>query len=82
MGLMEVELARILQQERLAEAEHRRRRRDLKRLARQRREEGHPAAKIRARSPKVDWPVFSIRIGGFQLVAFRTVRIRSGVPGA
>ena len=75
MGLMEIEMAQIVQRERLAEAEQRRRRRDLKHRARQQREAGRAAAATQSRSLKVDWPVFSLRIGGFALVAFRTVKI-------
>ncbi|MET4060207.1 hypothetical protein ABIB35_001752 [Arthrobacter sp. UYP6] len=75
MGLMEIEMATIVQRERLAEAQQWRRRRDLKDRARQRREERRTAAGTRVRAPKADWPVFSLRIGGFALVAFRTVKI-------
>ena len=75
MGLMEIEMAQIVQRERLAEAEQWRRRRDLKHRARQQREAGRIAAERPVQAPKVDWPVFSLRIGGFALVAFRTVKI-------
>lgn len=70
---MAMELARVVQQERLMEAETRRRRHELKRAATNRAQarehSGKPAG------AKVEWPVFSLRIGRFQFVAFKTVRL-------
>lgn len=80
MGLMEIEMAKMLQKERMAEAERLRRRRDLKRQARQERDACRNAAGTGEPKPKVDWPVFSLRIGSFQIALFRTMRIRSGNP--
>lgn len=76
MGLMEIEMARMLQQERMAEAENWRHRRDLKRGASQERDACRDPAGTPAPAPKVDWPVFSIRIGSFQFALFRTIRVR------
>ena len=89
---MAMELARVIQQERLAEAESRRRYKAGKVRAAQ-----HAAHRAAAVPPgvaagggaaegagatagkhlgaKTEWPVFSLRIGRFQLVAFRTVRL-------
>ena len=74
MGLMEIEMAKTLQRERMAAADGRRRHRNLQRLARER-QETERGADRRMAWPKVEWPVFSIRIGGFELVAFRSVKL-------
>ncbi|MFB9797280.1 hypothetical protein ACFFON_10090 [Arthrobacter citreus] len=66
---MAMELARVVQKERLAEAEARRRRIAARHRARER------SAAAEAKTPKVEWPVFALRIGRFQLVGFRTVRL-------
>lgn len=75
---MAMELARVVQQERLMEAETRRRRQAAKRMAAERAAEER--AKARPASgeqdgPKVEWPVFSLRIGRYQFVGFKTVRL-------
>ena len=67
---MVIELAQVVHRERLAEAEIRRRRAEAKREARERRAAAAPVS-----TPKVEWPVFTLRIGRFQLVGFRTVRL-------
>ena len=82
MGLMEIEMAKMLQKERMAEAERLRRRRNLKREARQERDACRNAAGTSLPAPRVDWPVFSFRIGRFRIAAFRTVRIRPGGPAS
>lgn len=83
---MAMELARVIQQERLAEAESRRRYKARKVRAAQ--QAAHRAAAVapgvtsgggaaagKHLGAKAEWPVFSLRIGRFQLVAFRTVRL-------
>ena len=82
---MTIDLARAVHRERLAEAESRRRWREARRVARERdaaardtgeRDTGERKAKPeRARGPAMEWPVFTLRIGRFQLVGFRTVRL-------
>lgn len=75
MGLMEIELAKTLQRERLAEAVLRRQRNEQRRMARER-QAGETADQ--PTGPFADWPIFSLRIGGgFQLVVFRTLRLGS-----
>lgn len=75
---MELELARLEHRERTEDAE---RRNGLRRLMQERlpardRQRERPAA---ARSAKLDWPVITLRLGPFQVVLFRTVRLpRSG----
>lgn len=81
---MTIELARVVHRERMAEVESRRRWREARRVARERDAERdarernaadpNPAAKP-ARGPAVEWPVFTLRIGRFQLVGFRTLRL-------
>lgn len=88
---MAMELARVIQQERLAEAESRRRYKAGKVRAAQQAVhraaavspgvaaagagEGAGATAGKHLGAKTEWPVFSLRIGRFQLVAFRTVRL-------
>jgi hypothetical protein len=67
---MTIELARVVHKERLAEAETRRRRAEARRQSRERSAPADPVS-----MPKVEWPVFTLRIGRFQLVGFRTVRL-------
>lgn len=74
MGLMEIEMAKTLQQEHLAAADRRRRRRDRQRMAHEQ-QDLLGGSNTSTRRPEVDWPVFSVRIGGFELVAFRTVQL-------
>ena len=74
MGLMEIELAKAVHRERLADAARQRQRKECQRMARE--QEAADTADQRI-SPKADWPIFSLRIGDFQLVAFRTVRLGS-----
>lgn len=74
MGLMEIEMAKTLQQEHLAAADRRRRRRDRRRRADEQ-QDLLGGSNTSRKKPKVDWPVFSVRIGGFELVAFRTVQL-------
>lgn len=66
---MAIELAKVIHRERLEEAATRRRRRAQKEQARKRN------AAEREYGPKVEWPVFSVRIGHFQFAVFRTVRL-------
>ena len=66
---MAIELAKVMHRERLEEAETRRWRKAQKEQARKRK------AATRERGPKVEWPVFSVRIGHFQFAVFRTVRL-------
>ncbi|WAP51417.1 hypothetical protein OL239_16585 [Arthrobacter sp. ATA002] len=67
---MTIELARVAHRERMAEVESRRRRRAARDQARER-----SGKEERTRTPAVEWPVFTLRIGRFQLVGFRTVRL-------
>lgn len=69
---MAMELARVVHQERLMEAETRRQRRAAKRTAAER---AALDGKGKQTGPKVDWPVFSVRIGRFHLAVFKTVRM-------
>lgn len=68
---MELEIARLIQRDRLAAAEKRRKRKAVIHRAKEQRLSG------REKQPKVEWPVFSLRIGRYQLVAFRSVRLGS-----
>ena len=87
---MAMEVARVIQQERLAVAESRRRYKAGKVRAAQQAVhraaespdgaaagagEGAGAPAGKHLGAKTEWPVFSLRIGRFQLVAFRTVRL-------
>ena len=74
MGLMELELARLEHRERTQDAEQRNR---LLRMMRERRTDRDRQRERRAavRPVKVDWPVITLRLGPFQAVLFRTVRV-------
>ncbi|QWC10746.1 hypothetical protein KKR91_03725 [Arthrobacter jiangjiafuii] len=66
---MSIELAKAIHRERQAEAATRRRRRAQNEQARKRK------TATRELGPKVEWPVFSVRVGHFQFAVFRTVRL-------
>ena len=77
---MTMELARVVHRERMAEVESRRRWLEGRRVARERDARERSAGERNAaaepvRGPAVEWPVFALRIGRFQLVGFRTVRL-------
>lgn len=75
MGLMEIELAKALQRERLAEAVRRRQRNEHRHMARERQAE---ETVDQQSGPLADWPIFSLRIGGgFHLAVFRTMRLEA-----
>lgn len=70
---MTIELARAVHRERVAEVESRRRWLEARRVARERDAGERNAAAEPHRGPAVEWPIFTLRIGHFQLVGFRTV---------
>lgn len=72
---MTIELARVVHKERMAEVETRRRRAAARRQAKERSAKELSAKTAPVSGPKVEWPVFTLRIGRFQLVGFRTVRL-------
>ena len=78
--VMEMELAWLEHRQRLAEAEARRRDKELWERGKGNLRQELPGPEAGAApepggGAKTEWPVFSLRLGGLQLVAFRTVRL-------
>ncbi|MCC3276599.1 MULTISPECIES: hypothetical protein [unclassified Arthrobacter] len=80
MGLMEVELALAEHRQRTREMERwhgfRRAARERAQLGPARVQEGTGQEGIMR--PKIDWPVFTLRLGPLRLALFRTVRLPAG----